>query len=157
MPIELQPFQNKTAQIAALMNYTLTNDEFSAHPLEILEQATKTSSYHCVLISDNGIIAGFFVLDGGNDLTTYTAEPNALLLRGYSIDSSLQGKGYGTKSLAALKDYVRAHFRGIASIVLAVNKRNTPAQKLYLKSGFIETPRVVLGPRGEQFVYELRI
>lgn len=157
MTIELQPFQNETAQMAALKNYTLTNDEFSAHPLEILEQAAKTSSYHCVLISDKEVIVGFFVLDSGNDLTTYTAEPNALLLRGYSIDSSLQGKGYGTKSLAALQDYVRAHFRGVASVVLAVNKRNIPAQKLYLKSGFIETPRVVLGPRGEQFVYERRI
>ncbi|EUJ26876.1 GNAT family N-acetyltransferase [Listeria cornellensis] len=157
MTIQLQLFQNETTQIEALKNYTLTNDEFSAHPLEILEQAAKTSSYHCTLISDNGIIAGFFVLDSGNDLTTYTAEPNALLLRGYSIDSTFQGRGYGTKSLAILKDYVRANFKGIASVVLAVNKRNIPAQKLYLKSGFTETQRVVLGPRGEQFVYELRI
>ncbi|WP_430539415.1 GNAT family N-acetyltransferase [Listeria rocourtiae] len=80
-----------------------------------------------------------------------------MLLRGYSIDSSVQGRGYGAKSLAELKAYVRNNFEGVSTVVLAVNKRNIPAQKLYLKSGFIETSRVVLGPRGEQFVYELGI
>ncbi|EUJ44512.1 GNAT family N-acetyltransferase [Paenilisteria rocourtiae] len=157
MNVHLKQFKKETAQIEALKKYQLTNDEFSAHPVELLEQASQTYSYHCVLVYDSEAVVGFFVLDSGDGVKTYTMEQNALLLRGYSIDSSVQGRGYGANSLAELKAYVRNNFKRVSTVVLAVNKRNIPAQKLYLKSGFTETSSVVLGPRGEQFVYELRI
>ncbi|WP_430535115.1 hypothetical protein [Listeria rocourtiae] len=40
MNVHLQPFKKETAQIEALKKYKLTNDEFSAHPVEMLEQAS---------------------------------------------------------------------------------------------------------------------
>ncbi|EUJ22604.1 acetyltransferase family protein [Listeria grandensis FSL F6-0971] len=153
MTVTLQKFIKEASQTEALRNYTLENDTFCAHPLTFLDR----EGYHCVLVCDNEEVVGFFVLDNGPDLATYVAEPHALLLRGYSIDSTMQGQGYGTRSLAELKAYVNAHFTMIDQVVLAVNKRNIPAQKLYLKSGFRETARTVLGPRGEQFVYEMKM
>ncbi|MBC1501289.1 GNAT family N-acetyltransferase [Listeria weihenstephanensis] len=153
MTLTLQSYTKEAQQ--AIQNYTLTDDTFCAHPLELLAKAAEKASYHCILMYDQDQLVGFFVLDNGEDVKIYTEAPDTLLLRGYSIDSTKQGKGYGTRSLSQLSDYVKHHFPTIKTVVLAVNKRNIPAQKLYLKSGFIQTNRTIMGPRGEQFVYEL--
>ncbi|EUJ46594.1 GNAT family N-acetyltransferase [Listeria riparia] len=154
MSLTLQLFQQSEAERQALINYTLTNDTFCAHPTAIINLKL---SYHSVLVYAASDIVGFFILDNGEDVAIYTEQPDTILLRGYSIDTNQQGKGYAKQSLQLLSNFVKKHFSNIQTIVLAVNVRNTHAQKVYLKSGFIDTTRTVMGPRGEQYAYALHI
>ncbi|MBC2259027.1 GNAT family N-acetyltransferase [Listeria booriae] len=154
MSLTLQLFQQSEDELQALSNYTLTNDTFCAHPTAIIDLKP---SYHSVLVYDASDIVGFFVLDNGEDVAIYTDQPNTILLRAYSIDTNQQGKGYAKQSLQLLPSFAKKHFSDIQTIVLAVNVRNIPAQKAYLKSGFTDTTRTVMGPRGEQHVYALHI
>lgn len=54
-----------------------------------------------------------------------------------------------------LRDFVKSEFPSCDEIVLAVNHKNFPAQKLYAKVGFKDTGRRKIGPIGEQFILSL--
>jgi ribosomal protein S18 acetylase RimI-like enzyme len=97
----------------------------------------------------------FFVLDEGKDVDLYTSNQQALLLRTFSTDARYQGRGYAKQVLQLLPVFVQEHFPEANELVLAVNQRNLPAQKLYERSGFCYTNRHVAGPAGEQLVMSL--
>lgn len=58
----------------------------------------------------------------------------------FYIDSTLQGHGLGTKLL----DYVKAEVNadGMRAIILLTD-RNLPAEKFYVKNGFLPSPNMV--------------
>lgn len=53
--------------------------------------------------------------------------------------------------------FVHQEFPESDEIVLAVNHKNIPAQKLYKKVGFEDTGRRKVGEMGEQFIYNLEV
>ncbi len=79
----------------------------------------------------------------------YSENPKAMLLRAFSTDLHHQGKGYAKESLMLLPEFVRAKFPDFNNIVLAVNVKNTAAQSLYKKCGYLDEGIRKMGRKGE--------
>ena len=141
------------------INYELPEDqlEFTGLPQDLIREGAGNPKKHLVIIWVRGREAGFFELDGSEDRQSYTDNPDALLLRGYSVDPELQGRGVATGSIRALPKFVRGHFPDITEVVLGVNARNTAAQHVYERAGFRDTGRRFMGKKGEQIVMSLRV
>lgn len=131
--------------------------EFTSHPQKALLACETDNGRSPIVILEKGVPAGFFVLYQGEELTNYTDNPNAILLRAYSVALSFQGKGIARRSLELLPGFVLKHFPQVDEIVLAVNLRNAAAQRVYLRAGFEDSGRKLMGRQGEQFVYQLKV
>lgn len=141
------------------LDYLLDDNQavFTALPKDWFDDVS--SHAHKIAIIDNGRAVGFFVMDFGKDKFTYTNNPNACLLRSMSINPIYQGRGIAKQALktALLKAYCQSHIFGCDEIVLGVNHANIAAQRLYEKTGFIRQPKIVVGKKGDQFVYALSL
>lgn len=126
--------------------------EFTGTPLDCIKLAQEEQDRHCILAIDEGKLVTFFVLHENEGPKIYSDNAQAILLRAFSTDFNHQGKGYAKQSLLLLPDFVRNHFPHITEIVLGVNLRNTAAQRLYKKCGYIDEGRRNIGKRGEQIV-----
>jgi RimJ/RimL family protein N-acetyltransferase len=100
---------------------------------------------------------GFFVLHSSDRVKEYTDSPGAMLLTTFSMNHVQQGKGYAFQGMNQLKPFLNQHFPKCNEVVLAVNKRNIPAQKLYQKVGFTDTGRRKIGRIGEQLILSLKV
>ncbi|WP_373689076.1 GNAT family N-acetyltransferase [Clostridium sp. YIM B02551] len=80
-----------------------------------------------------------------------------MLLRYFSINYPYQGKGYAKKALRLLPSFIKNNFMGINEVLLGVNERNIPAQKLYEKSSFNDTGLRRMGAVGLQYVLSLNL
>ncbi|WP_088009313.1 GNAT family N-acetyltransferase [Indiicoccus explosivorum] len=141
------------------ISYELPADqlEFTGLPQDLIREDAGDPKKHLVIIWVRGREAGFFELDGSEDRRKYTDNPDTLLLRGYSVDPGLQGRGVATGSIRALPEFVRRHFPKINEVVLGVNARNTAAKHVYQRAGFKDTGRRFMGKKGEQLVMSLRV
>ncbi len=126
--------------------------EFTGTPLDSIKLAQEDQDRHCILALEEEKLVTFFVLHEKEGPKDYSDNPQAILLRAFSTDFNHQGKGYAKQSLILLPDFVRNHYPHITEIVLGVNLRNTAAQALYKKCGFIDEGRRMMGKRGEQIV-----
>jgi RimJ/RimL family protein N-acetyltransferase len=138
----------------AVTDYIIEKIQFTGHPSEAVKLAEKEPDRHAILILHGESLVGFFVLHGWAGAKKYTDDQHALLLRTFSIDTRNQGKGYAKQAMKQLPDFVQTYFPDARRIVLGVNYANYPAQNLYLRSGFSDTGRRVIGAHGEQYVYE---
>jgi RimJ/RimL family protein N-acetyltransferase len=68
-------------------------------------------------------------------------------------NSTFQGKGIAKASLLALDAFVKKYFPSKKEIILAVNHKNTVAQHVYKKGGFIDKGIRVMGRKGELFIF----
>lgn len=59
--------------------------------------------------------------------------------------------------MTLLKDFIQDVFPECDEIILAVNHKNIPAQKLYHNVGFADTGKRKEGPKGEQFIMALQV
>ncbi|WP_078543349.1 GNAT family N-acetyltransferase [Litchfieldia alkalitelluris] len=139
---------------ASLKNFYLTPAQlkFTALPHDVLEIAIKDSYRHPVVIEVEGKPVGFFVLHHGSEIQEYTTNPKAILLRAFSINFNEQRKGYASKALEALPSFVRDNFNNFDEIVLAVNKQNDQAIKLYEKANFLYRGKKRYGLFGMQYI-----
>lgn len=155
--IKLENYQPE--HLKELIEYKLTESqlEFTSHPKNALLACEKDKGRRPIVILEKGQTAGFFVLYQGEELTKYTSNPNAILLRAYSVAHPFQGRGIARRSLELLPGFVLKHFPQVDEIVLAVNLRNKAAQRVYLRSGFRDSGRKLMGRKGEQFVYQLKV
>ncbi|RHW37219.1 GNAT family N-acetyltransferase [Neobacillus notoginsengisoli] len=140
-------------------DYNLPEEQlkYTAVPLEEVKKCAEDSKRHPVVILHNGVPAGFFVLHESEGIREHSENPTAILLRGYSVSARHQGKGIARRSLELLPGFVKRNFPGKSEIVLAVNHANLAAQHVYVKAGFSDRGRRVVGPIGEQFVLHLGI
>ena len=113
------------------------NDDFFAYPITVFYDEK---------------IAGFCVLDFGNDKFEMTDNENSVLLRSLSINPDFQGKGIGKSVMILLDDFVKEHFKDCNEIVLSVNERNDFAFQIYLKQHYIYDGKKTAGRSGPQFV-----
>lgn len=143
----------------ALDNYTLSEEHlaFTGHPIEMLKKSETNPTYTPIVILEGEQVAGFFVLDIGDDKLHYTDIPESILLRGYSIHPNYQGRGIAKASIKLLPSFVKEHFPDIKQIVLGVNEANKAAQAVYLKNGFIDEGRRYLGRSGFQIAMCLKV
>lgn len=130
-----------------LLRYALPKEQmlFTALPEQVLKRITArnaTGDHEAfpVTILYGELPVGMFVLDKGHDLSLWTDNPNAFLLRSLSIDPEFQRQGVGKQAMQLLPGFIEEAFRtaGINEIVLGVNIENEIAQRLYAQIGFIE-------------------
>ncbi|MBY6054796.1 GNAT family N-acetyltransferase [Cytobacillus firmus] len=142
-----------------LSNYHLPEEQlqFTSLPLDKIKNPNVSNTAKHVLILENSMTVGYFSLEDGEKLLKYSTNPNARLLTSFSIDSRNQGKGLAKTGLQLLPEFVRKNLPGIDEIVLGVNKRNTPAYNLYLKTGFVDENEFYEGPKGPQHILHLRV
>ncbi|KFF11785.1 GNAT family acetyltransferase [Chryseobacterium soli] len=138
------------------LQYTLdeTQSLFTATAEEALERIKERDddlAYPITIFHDEKP-AGFFVLDFGEDKFDLTENKNSVLLRSFSINPQLQGKGIGKSAMMNLDDFVKEHFGECNEIVLAVNEKNSSAYQLYLKTGYVFEGKTRVGRSGPQFL-----
>lgn len=140
-----------------LLGYDLPTHqlEFTRLPTEIIEKDAKDPLKHFIIIRARGEDAGFFELDESDDRKKYSNNPKALLLRGFSVNPKYQGRGIATGSIYALPEFLEMEFPEFDQVVLGVNARNIPAQRLYHKAGFEDTGRRIMRSKGEHVVMSL--
>lgn len=155
--IQLIPYDEKYKKIIEAFTLPSEQIKFTAKPSELLKKAEKDTTRNVVVITANQMPVGVFALQSGIRVTEYTDNPNALLLVAFSIHYEEQGKGYAKTGLALLHKFVSTYFPDTNEIVLAVNERNIPAQKLYLKVGFEDRGQRRMGPIGRQLILYLPI
>jgi RimJ/RimL family protein N-acetyltransferase len=138
------------------LQYTLdeTQSLFTATAEEALERIKERDDHlaYPITIFHDEKPAGFFVLDFGEDKFDLTDNKNSVLLRSFSINPQLQGKGIGKCAMLKLDDFVKEHFRECDEIVLAVNEKNSSAYQLYLKAGYVFEGKTRIGRSGPQFL-----
>ena len=141
------------------IKYDLPSDqlEFTGLPQDIIKRDAENPDKHLVIIKARNEVAGFFELDESDDRKKYSDNPKALLLRGYSVNPKFQGRGIATGSIYALPDFIRREYPSFNEVMVGVNARNIPAQRVFRKAGFEDTGRKVMRPKGEQIVMSMRI
>lgn len=129
--------------------------QFTALPKNVLSEL-KNGQFP-IVIECEGVPVGFFLLHSTERVKEYTDNPNALLLTALSIDHRQQRKGYAKNGMLTLPSFVRGEFGFCNEVILAVNHKNIPAQRLYSSVGFIDTGKRKVGPIGEQVIMSLQI
>lgn len=110
--------------------------QFTALPHEISDL---TEGQYGVMIMNGEEPVGFFLLHQTDRVKEYSANHKAILLTALSINQVHQRKGYARKGMTLLKDFIQDVFPECDEIILAVNHKNIPAQKLYHNVGFADT------------------
>ncbi|CDO04533.1 ribosomal-protein-alanine acetyltransferase [Oceanobacillus picturae] len=144
-----------TENKAQMQSYHLTKQQlkYTAHPIDALKKCKEDPSRYPLVILTGIIPAGFFVLHEKIGVRPYSKNPNAILLRAYSVQTAFQGKGIAKSSMELLTLFLAESFPTIDEVVLAVNSANGVAQQLYKKSGFHDTGRRINGKSGEQYIF----
>ncbi|WP_103864253.1 GNAT family N-acetyltransferase [Aquimarina sp. I32.4] len=127
--------------------------EYCLYERKDLENPEKT----LVVIVFEELPVGFFVFDQGNDKYKLTDNPKSILIRSLSINPKYQGKGIGKYAMQLTTQFIKDQIPQINEIVLSVNFKNKNAYYTYLKSGYIDDNKVIIGIKGEQHVLTKKI
>ncbi|MFE4710781.1 nucleotidyltransferase family protein [Paenibacillus sp. NPDC056722] len=155
LAISLALYQDQYKE--ALFRFYLPEEQeqFTGMPADTLEEALADENRMAVVILEGERPVGFFILHGGDGISDFYPNPfGALLLRAFLIDYAHQGKGYAKTALLLLPQFVRMHFPTVREVVLAVNERNLPAERLYSQAGFVDHGMRRTGERGLQKILQ---
>lgn len=156
--IQLVPYKETYKEI--IQSFTLPSEQvqFTSDPGKLLEKAKNDRTKNVIVILDyNGVPVGLFALQTGDRVLEFTKNKDAILLTSFSINYDKQRRGYAGKALALLKEFVKRYFPIKNEVILAVNEKNIPAQKLYEKVGFQDKGARRMGPIGQQIIMHLSI
>ncbi|WP_250252821.1 GNAT family N-acetyltransferase [Chryseobacterium sp. Marseille-Q3244] len=138
------------------VSYSLDESQlrFTASADQALQRIRERDDNHAfpIIILEDNIPAGFFVLDFGNDKFELTDNENAVLVRSLSVNPVMQGKGIGKIAMMQVDDFIRENFKQCDEIVLAVNQENNSAYHIYLKAGYIYDGKTRMGRNGPQYL-----
>ncbi|MHD0398593.1 GNAT family N-acetyltransferase [Staphylococcus simulans] len=148
--VQLVPYD--TQYNHELEQFTIAEKEkaFALLPLAALEDLAPGEYPVVVLYQQHAV--GFMRLNHNDEGSSLAQNPNAVLVKSFSITEHMQGQGLAQAALAQLPDYVETHFPNTDEIVLSVNFKNPKAIHVYQKLGYIDTKRVLEGPAGPQHV-----
>lgn len=135
----------------ALDENQLQYTAIAGQALQRIEEREDTLAFPITIFEDEHP-AGFFVLDFGNDKLDLTDNKNAMLLRSFSINPKLQGKGIGKTAMIQVDEFVRENFKDCDEIVLAVNQNNIAAYQLYRNTGYHYEGKTRIGRSGPQYI-----
>ncbi len=149
----------KPEYLDALKEFDLPDEQkqFTGMPDESIIKAESDKHRHPIVILAENTPVGFFILYDGEEIESYTSNPNVLLLRAFSINHKEQGKGYAKKGLQQLHRFILESFPNVEEVLLAVNARNIAAKSLYLKCGFLDKGQRRMGKIGMQHVLHFPI
>jgi RimJ/RimL family protein N-acetyltransferase len=152
--VELKHFSNEYLDVLNFFELPEEQGQFTALPKKFLEV---TEGQHRIVILSEKEPVGFFLLHSTERVKEYSDNPKAMLLTALSVNHAKQGKGYAKQGMLLLSDFVKSEFPNCDEIVLVVNHKNIPAQRLYLRVGFEDTGKRKTGPIGEQLVMNLSL
>ncbi|WP_078378525.1 GNAT family N-acetyltransferase [Sutcliffiella halmapala] len=155
--IKLNKYDASYDSVLMQFSLPLEQAQFTGMPDEMVRKAKEDTSRNPIVITHDSQPVGFFVLCTGELVSEYTPNQQALLLIAFSINHSEQGKGYAKVGLQLLSGFIAEHFPEKNEVVLAVNGKNKPAQRLYKKVGFKDTGRRKVGKIGEQMILSLHL
>jgi RimJ/RimL family protein N-acetyltransferase len=143
-----------------LTRFTLKNEQvhFTALPAEVIEEAMMNPDKDPVVILQQAVPVGFFILHKGSEYVEPAESDHKILIRALSISEQYQGKGYALDAMKQLPNWVREFHPEVDEIILAVNEANKSAYQLYVKSGFLDLGLTRMGNRGIQHIlhYSMR-
>jgi RimJ/RimL family protein N-acetyltransferase len=134
--VELCFYQPEHDEILQTFNLSEEQKKFTALPNDALKLCKEDSNRHPVVIVAENTVVGFFVLHFGKNISSFTNNPNAILLRAFSVSPIFQGKGYAKRAMLQVPEFVSKHFKLVNEIVLAVNENNITAKQLYENTGY---------------------
>ena len=109
-------------------NPYLTFDQMSVSEFLIIYQAMISDQTLFVVEFENTVIATYRLI------TKSHRQAHIIYLGGFTVKSSLKGKGFGFQILEHIKNEVKK--QSVKRIELTVDVENTPAINLYRKVGF---------------------
>lgn len=105
------------------------------------------------LLEDDRVIGYVRIDRNASALGDHPLAANAVALRSYLIDATQQGRGLGTRALAAIAGYVTRRHPDRERILLTVNVRNAGAVRAYARAGYRDSGTLYHGgPAGPQHV-----
>ncbi len=134
------------ADFTASIDYCINERRDQLDPLKTL----------VTVLYDNKPV-GFFVLDNGVDKLALTDNIASIMVRSFSINPAYQGKGIGSKAMQLVEQFVKAQLPTVTEIVLSVNFKNNNAYRTYLKAGYVDTNKTIVGQMGGQNVLSKKI
>ncbi|WP_409253782.1 GNAT family N-acetyltransferase [Bacillus sp. SCS-153A] len=153
--MNLQFYNEKFKEQLNAFSLVEEQHQFTALPAEALEIIDE-SRFPVVMVENHNAV-GFFVLHRGEAIRDYSEHPDAILLRAFSVDEIHQGKGYAKQAMRLLPGFIKGHFPEKTEIVLAVNERNLAARSLYLKCGFKDHGKKLMGKKGWQSILTFQL
>lgn len=88
-----------------------TQTPFSALPDESLKYCREDCDRHSIVILAKGIPVGFFVLHIGENITRFTSDKKAILLRGFLIDQNIREKVLRRKPCKSFRNSQKGFFQ----------------------------------------------
>jgi len=150
--VKLVFYEERYLENLNVIHLTDEDQRFTQTPQEVLE-TLRDPSRRMILIFNEDVCAGYFVLHEKEGALDIGFDDKALLIRSLAINPLEKGKGLAFQSMSTLPDFVKLHYVNINKIVLIVNSKNMPAQKLYQKVGFVEHGSRLYEIHGVQLVY----
>jgi RimJ/RimL family protein N-acetyltransferase len=153
MMVKLTFFEEKYRE--ELFRFELPEEQaqFTSLPQDTLDEALAENQHPVVIVSDDRPV-GFFVLKMGDSMQQLVGNERAMLIRTLSVHKTYQGKGYTKTGMCILPSFVQQHFPDVDELMLAVNKRNTAAETLYKRVGFVDRGIRREGPVGMQKILQ---
>lgn len=146
----------KEKHLPELLKFCLPPEQevFTALPKDVLHLCLSDRHRFPIVVLLDDVVVGFFILHYGRDIMEFIHNPNAILLRSFSINYRFQKNGYAKQTLKLVLEFIKNNFSGINQLILAVNEKNTPAQNLYLRCGYSDTSIKKIGPKGPQLIFQ---
>ena len=156
--ISLSSYQEQFTQDLYRFELPVEQLGYTGLPSEILDLSiSDPNRYPIVIVKDEHVPVGFFVLHMHSDIAELVNNPQAILIRALSVNYPYQGKGYAKEAMYLVPKFVLEHFPDVDEIVLAVNARNIAAQQLYIKTGFEDKGFRKMGAKGLQYIYHFKV
>jgi ribosomal protein S18 acetylase RimI-like enzyme len=150
--INLMFYDERYLEDLGKIHLTEDNKRFAGTPHDVLGTLDDPHRRMVLILNENTCI-GYFVLHEKEGALDIGFDDKALLIRSLAVDPLVQGKGFAFQEMDMLPPFVKTHYPNINKIVLIVNEKNIPAQKLYQKVGFVEHSSRVNEIHGVQLIY----
>ncbi|MFD1178020.1 GNAT family N-acetyltransferase [Paenibacillus puldeungensis] len=156
--ISLSSYKEQFTQDLSRFELPVDQLGYTGLPSEVLDLSiSDPNRYPIVIVKDEHVPVGFFVLHMNSDIAKLVNNPKAILLRALSVSYPYQGKGYAKEAMSLVPRFVLEHFPDVDEIVLAVNSKNIAAQQLYIKTGFEDKGFRKIGIKGPQYIYHFKV
>ncbi|MDO4242124.1 MAG: GNAT family N-acetyltransferase [Microbacteriaceae bacterium] len=142
---------------AKLGEYVMPDATYTDAPAQVLFSAQADASLHPVVILDGADeLVGFFCVQTGPGPARYGYyNDNYALVRSFSVDQRYRGRGYASRTMEQLFEFVNERIcERVSNLVLAVNEQNLAAQKAYARAGFAIVQSGVAGRVGDVYIME---
>ncbi|WP_171098463.1 GNAT family N-acetyltransferase [Ruegeria sp. HKCCD7255] len=152
--ITLYPLDRNNADQVADIRLRPDQLKFAGTVAEALAEPADRFDLH--QINAKGRAVGLFKIDRAYSTDYPFATEKDLGLRAVILDQRVQGRGYGTTAMQALRAYLPRLYPQAETLFLTVDLANPAAIAVYRKAGFVDTGEIwPHGDAGPQHILSL--